>query len=76
MPGMNGYEVCTKLRAQANYKDTPVIFVTGLSDFQSRTRSTLSGANDLIAKPFVFVELSVKVLSYLLKATLATQRVL
>mgnify|MGYP003336114084 FL=1 len=76
MPGMNGYEVCTKLRAQANYKDTPVIFVTGLSDFQSRARSTLSGANDLIAKPFVFVELSVKVLSYLLKATRATQRVL
>lgn len=76
MPGMNGYEVCTKLRAQADYKDTPVIFVTGLSDFQSRARSTLSGANDLIAKPFVFVELSVKALSYLLKATLATQRVL
>lgn len=76
MPGMNGYEVCTKLRAQAAYKDTPVIFVTGLSDFQSRARSTLSGANDLIAKPFVFVELSVKVLSYLLKATLATQRIL
>jgi len=76
MPGMNGYEVCTKLRAQPNYKDTPVIFVTGLSDFQSRARSTLSGANDLIAKPFVFVELSVKVLSYLLKAQLAVQRVL
>ena len=76
MPGMNGYELCSKLRVLPDYKDTPVIFVTGLSDFQSRARSTLSGANDLIAKPFVFVELSVKVLSYLLKATLATQRVL
>ncbi len=76
MPGMNGYELCTKLRAQPAYRDTPVIFVTGLSDFQSRARSTLSGANDLIAKPFVFVELSVKVLSYLLKARLAAQRVL
>ncbi|NDF01683.1 MAG: response regulator, partial [Verrucomicrobia bacterium] len=76
MPGMNGFELCTKLRTQAEYKDTPVIFVTGLSDFQSRARSTLSGANDLIAKPFVFVELSVKVLSYLLKARLATQRAL
>ena len=76
MPGMNGYEVCTKLRAQPNYKDTPVIFVTGLSDFQSRARSTLSGANDLIAKHFIFVELSVKALSYLLKAQLAGQRVL
>lgn len=76
MPGMNGYELCTKLRALPDYKDTPVIFVTGLSDFQSRARSTLSGANDLIAKPFVFVELSVKSLSYLLKSTLATQRVL
>lgn len=76
MPGMNGYELCTKLRAQPNYKDTPVIFVTGLSDFQSRARSTLSGANDLIAKPFVFVELSVKSLSYLLKARLASLRVM
>ncbi len=75
MPGMNGYETCTKLRAQPEYKDAPVIFVTGLSDFQSRARSTLSGANDLIGKPFVLVELSVKVLSYLLKATLAAQRV-
>lgn len=76
MPGMNGYELCTKLRAQPDYRDTPVIFVTGLSDFQSRARSTLSGANDLIAKPFVFVELSVKVLSYLLKGRLAAQRIL
>lgn len=76
MPGMNGYELCSKLRALPDYKNTPVIFVTGLSDFQSRARSTLSGANDLIAKPFVLVELSVKTLSYLLKAQLALQRVL
>lgn len=76
MPGIKGYELCSKLRAMPDYKDTPVIFVTGLSDFQSRARSTLSGANDLIAKPFIFVELSVKTLSYLLKAQLATQRVL
>ncbi|MFA6544775.1 MAG: response regulator [Limisphaerales bacterium] len=76
MPGMNGFELCSKLRTQPDYKDTPVIFVTSLGDFQSRARSTLSGANDLIAKPFVFVELSVKVLSYLLKAQLAAQRVL
>ena len=76
MPDMNGYELCTKLRALPSYKDPPVIFVTGLSDFQSRARSTLSGANDLIAKPFAFVELSVKSLSSLLKAQLAAQRVL
>lgn len=76
MPGMNGYELCSKLRVLPDYKNTPVIFVTGLSDFQSRARSTLSGANDLIAKPFVLAELSVKTLSYLLKAQLALQRVL
>ncbi len=76
MPGMNGYELCSKLRLLPDYKDTPVIFVTGLSDFQSRARPTLSGANDLIAKPFVFVELSVKALSYLLKAQLVVQRVM
>ena len=62
MPGMDGYELCTKIRERPDHKSTPVIFVTGLTGFESRTRSTLSGANDFIAKPFLFVELAVKAL--------------
>ena len=74
MPGMNGFELCTKLRALPTHAKTPVIFVTGLTDFESRARSTLSGGNDLIAKPFLFMELAVKALSYVLKSQLGIGR--
>jgi CheY-like chemotaxis protein len=70
MPGMTGYEVCTKLRATPLNKTTPVVFVTGLSDFESRANSIMSGGNDLIAKPFLFMELAVKALVYVLRSRL------
>jgi DNA-binding response OmpR family regulator len=70
MPGMNGFELCTKLRALPAYKKTPVVFVTGLNDFESRTNSTMSGGNDFIAKPFLFIELAVKALVYVLRGRL------
>ncbi len=71
MPGMDGFEVCTKIRALPNNKTTPVIFVTSLTDFKSRARSSLSGGTDLIAKPFMFIELSVKALTYVMRGRLA-----
>jgi DNA-binding response OmpR family regulator/HPt (histidine-containing phosphotransfer) domain-containing protein len=67
MPGMDGFELCTKVRAHPCNKTTPVIFVTSLTDFKSRARSSLSGGTDLIAKPFMFIELSVKALTYVLR---------
>jgi len=67
MPGMSGHELCTKLRALPRHKKTPVVFVTGLTDFQNRANSTMSGGNDFIAKPFPFLELAVKSLVYVLK---------
>ncbi len=71
MPGMDGFELCTKVRALPANKTTPVIFVTSLTDFKSRARSSLSGGTDLIAKPFMFIELSVKALTYVLRGRLA-----
>lgn len=67
MPGMSGFELCTKLRMLPAHKKTPVIFVTGLDDFESRTSSTVSGGNDFIAKPFLYMELAVKALVYVLR---------
>ncbi len=64
MPGLDGFELCTQLRTLPANKTTPVVFVTSLSDFQSRTLSALSGGNDLIAKPFLLMELAVKALGY------------
>jgi len=68
MPGMTGFDLCAKLRAMPNYKSTPVVFVTSLSDFDNRAKSMMSGGNDFIAKPFLFTELNVKVLTYVLKS--------
>lgn len=70
MPGMTGFELCTKLRALPRYKKTPVVFVTSLTDFESRASSTMSGGNDFIAKPFLFIELAVKALVYSLRGKL------
>ncbi len=70
MPGMTGFELCTKLRAMPQYKKTPVVFVTALSDFDSRTSSMMAGGNDFIAKPFLFIELTVKSLIHVLRAKL------
>jgi CheY-like chemotaxis protein len=71
MPGMNGFELCTKLRTTHRNRTTPVVFVTSLNDFESRANSTMSGGNDFIAKPFLFVELAVKALVYLMRGRLA-----
>ena len=74
MPGLNGFELCTRLRAQPTNAHSPVIFVTGLADFESRARSTLSGGNDLIAKPFLFMELALKAITHILRSLIATPR--
>jgi CheY-like chemotaxis protein len=70
MPGMTGFELCTKLRALPLHKKTPVVFVTGLNDFDNRTSSTMAGGNDFIAKPFLFIELTVKALIHVLRGKL------
>ena len=70
MPGMNGFELCTKLRGLPAHQKTPVVFVTSLTDFESRANSMMSGGNDFIAKPFLFIELAVKALVYVLRGRL------
>lgn len=68
MPDMNGYELCSKIRALPTYQKTPIVFVTVLSDFEARANSMISGGNDFIAKPFLFLELAVKTLVYVLRS--------
>lgn len=74
MPGMNGFELCSKLRTLPAHKKTPVVFVTSLNDFESRASSTMSGGNDFIAKPFLFIELAVKALVYVLRGRLESAK--
>jgi CheY-like chemotaxis protein len=73
MPEMNGFELCAKIRQMPLYKKTPVLFVTALSDFDSRTNSSMAGGNDFIAKPFLFIELTVKALMHVLRGKLQSK---
>ena len=70
MPGMDGFELCREIRALPGNQNAPVIFVTSLTDFPSRAKASLSGGMDLIAKPFMFIEPSVKALLFLLRSAL------
>jgi CheY-like chemotaxis protein len=70
MPKPDGIEVCERLRKISLNRTTPVVFVTANSDFGSRARSSMSGGNDFIAKPFLMLELAVKALTWLFKADL------
>jgi DNA-binding response OmpR family regulator len=74
MPGMDGFQLCDKLRNETPNKTTPVIFVTGSADFQARAQSTLRGASDIIAKPFMFIELTVKALTFALRHRIEAQK--
>jgi CheY-like chemotaxis protein len=72
MPGMNGFELCEKLRALPQYKETPIVFVTASGDFQDRARGILSGGNDLIVKPVSPVELVLKTTMRLIQPDVST----
>jgi DNA-binding response OmpR family regulator len=74
MPGMDGFELCTKIRTLPTNKTTPIIFVTSLTDFKSRAKSSLSGGTDLIAKPFMFIELTVKALTHVLRGRVGLRK--
>ncbi len=71
MPGMNGFELCNRLRALPNHKHTPVVYVTSHDDFDHRAKSALTGGDDLIGKPVLPLELAVKAVMHVLKRQMA-----
>jgi putative two-component system response regulator len=63
MPGMDGYEVCRRLKADEHTRLIPVVFVTALDDRQARLRGIEAGGDDFLTKPFDQLELSARVKS-------------
>ena len=51
MPGMDGYEVCRRLKANPATRDIPVIFVTAMREVEDETRGLALGGVDYITKP-------------------------
>jgi len=52
MPGLDGYEICERLKADARTRDVPVIFLSALREAGDRLRGFALGAVDYIAKPY------------------------
>lgn len=67
MPGMDGYEVCRRLRQMPETAEVPIMFLSSLEEVQNKTRGFEAGANDYLTKPFEMLEVKARVKS-LLKA--------
>ncbi len=63
MPGMDGFEVCQRIRANPKTRFLPVVMVTALSDQVDRVRGLESGADDFLTKPVNDVALFARVRS-------------
>jgi CheY-like chemotaxis protein len=70
MPGLDGFEVCSKVHELEMNRRTPVVFVTRHSDFESRAKSAALGAQDLIGKPYLAFEITVKALTLVMRGRL------
>lgn len=65
MPGLNGYEVCSRLKGTEATRLIPIIFLTSMSDLEDRLRGIEVGADDFLTKPFRKVELLARAKSLL-----------
>lgn len=65
MPGMDGFEVCHRLKADAGTQSIPVIFISALDDELSKMKGFKAGAVDFINKPFHAEEVRVRVKTHL-----------
>jgi CheY-like chemotaxis protein len=72
MQGMDGFELCSKIRLTPLNRTTPVVFVTCQDDFGARAKSSLCGGNDFLGKPFLTFEITLKALTLALRARLRT----
>jgi DNA-binding response OmpR family regulator len=66
MPGINGIEVCRRLKAKDESKFIPIIMITASMDH--RTEAVEAGADDIVTKPF-----NMEQLSFRLKSALRTR---
>ncbi|MGN6555834.1 MAG: response regulator, partial [Verrucomicrobiota bacterium] len=67
LPGMDGIRLCEQMRRIPSLEKLPVIFITSYMEFEARARAVLRTGDDLIAKPILPIELTLKVISHSLK---------
>lgn len=70
MPGLDGFETCRRLRGIPTLRQTPVIFMTALSEAHDKVRAFEAGADDYIIKPFERGEVLARVRMHLTRREL------
>lgn len=65
MPGMDGFSVCEHLKQDNRTAHVPIIFLTAMTDIDSKTRAFSAGAVDYITKPFEIPEVKARVHTHL-----------
>ena len=71
MPGLNGFEVCTKLKSNPKTREMIVIFMSALADIQNKVKGFEVGAVDYISKPLQREEVLARIQAHL---TIQNQR--
>jgi diguanylate cyclase (GGDEF)-like protein len=74
MPGMDGYAVCRRLRAEPRFATVPIVMVTGHEDSAAIGRAFDAGATDFISKPVNWALLPRR-LAYILRNAAASERI-
>ena len=65
MPDMDGYEVCRRLKDNAQWRDIPVLFISALNSTEDKIRAFQAGGVDYVSKPFQFEEVEARVRTHL-----------
>ncbi len=65
MPGIDGFEVCRRLKSNPSTEDIPVIFLSSLGDTEDKVRGLQLGAVDYVSKPFQPDEINARVNTHL-----------
>lgn len=69
LPGMNAFELCAQMQALPACAQTPVLFVTPLADFEAHSHPEVLGENDVIAAPYLLIELALKAVTAVERTT-------
>jgi K+-sensing histidine kinase KdpD len=65
MPEMDGFEVCSRLKADPTHQDVPVIFLTAHTDSADKVKAFAVGGVDYVTKPFQFDEVHARISTHL-----------
>jgi CheY-like chemotaxis protein len=74
MPGIDGYEVCARLRKETATAKVPIIMLTALDQIDSKILGLRVGADDYMTKPFDMRELRARILAHLRRQGTETQQ--